>query len=112
MYAPRHRPRACTLVAPLMRAAGHDDFRRFGLHCFRVGGVVAMQEAGASMPEVMAQGRWKSDVVRIYCRRGKERSMRWGQRIMRRSPGMVRRLGRRASEPLRVSRQWGGVLVG
>ena len=83
----------------VMRAAGHADFRKFGLHCFRVGGVVAMQEAGASMPEVMAQGRWKSDVVRVYCRRGKDRSMRWGQRIMRRSPAKARQAGRAASAP-------------
>ena len=66
-----------------MRAAGHHNYSDFGGHAFRVGGVVAMQEAGASAAEVMAQGRWRSDTWRIYCRRGKARSMKWCRAILR-----------------------------
>ena len=69
--------------AAAMTAGGHADHAKFGAHCFRVGGVVAMQEAGASVSEVMAQGRWKSDVWKLYCRRGKRRSMHWGKSILR-----------------------------
>ena len=58
------------------------DYAKYGAHAFRVGGVVAMQDAGASAVEVMAQGRWRSDAWRVYSRRSKRSSMTWASAIM------------------------------
>ena len=41
----------------------------YGKHAFRIGGMNAMQDAGATAPEIMALGRWASDAWRLYARR-------------------------------------------
>ena len=62
--------------------AGGVEYKQFGSHCFRVGGMVAMQQAGASVTEVMAQGRWRSDVWAVYCRRDPATARQWASIIM------------------------------
>jgi len=67
-----------------VRACSHAgiDHSLFGIHCFRVGGMVAMQDGGASLPAVMAQGRWRSDAWTVYCRRRPATAMLWASAIM------------------------------
>ena len=67
-----------------VRACSHAgiDHSLFGIHCFRVGGMVAMQDGGASLPAVLAQGRWRSDAWTVYCRRRPATAMLWASAIM------------------------------
>ena len=44
-------------------------YEGFGKHAFRIGGMNALQDAGATVPEIMALGRWTSDAWRLYARR-------------------------------------------
>ena len=60
-------------------------YKDFGISCFRIGGMMAMQLQGASEVEVMAQGRWVSDVWRVYSRRDKDSSAKWAGAILSRS---------------------------
>ena len=46
---------------------------------------MAMQLQGVSEVEVMAQGRWVSDVWRVYSRRDKDSSAKWAGAILSRS---------------------------
>jgi hypothetical protein len=67
-----------------VRACSHAgiDHSLYGIHCFRVGGMVAMQDGGASLPAVLAQGRWRSDAWTVYCRRRPATAMLWASAIM------------------------------
>ena len=49
----------------------------FGTHCFRVGGLNALQDVGCGPAELMAFGRWASDVWRVYARRDHRRLAHW-----------------------------------
>jgi hypothetical protein len=54
-----------------------------GKHCFRVGGMNALQEANASVCEIMALGRWRSDAWKAYARRNRRTLMRWTGEVLR-----------------------------
>lgn len=61
-----------------LRDAGLDEIRisRLGLHSLRRGGASAAAANGASMREIMAQGRWRSDVAYIYALVSDERAQK------------------------------------
>jgi hypothetical protein len=42
------------------------QYPQWGTHAFRVGGMNALQDAGASVPEIMALGHWRSDAWMTY----------------------------------------------
>ena len=69
-----------------MKDAGHEDYKKYGQHCFRVRGAVALQDAGASGPQVAAHGHWRSDIWQLYNRRGKADSLICAGAIMQPSP--------------------------
>ena len=48
-------------------ATGLDD-SRYKSHSFRIGGASGMFNKGASVPEIKATGRWKSDAYKSYIR--------------------------------------------
>ena len=51
----------------------------------------ALQDAGASVPEIMALGHWRSDAWMLYSRRNRPRLQAWGREILHeRQPGDVR----------------------
>ena len=54
-----------------VKAAGIN--LHFGTHCFRVGGVNTLQDMGVGPAEIMAMGRWASDVWSLYARRNRMR---------------------------------------
>lgn len=49
--------------------AGAPDVTRFSAHSLRRGGATAAASAGASIEDIKAHGRWKSDIVRVYIRK-------------------------------------------
>jgi hypothetical protein len=64
-----------------------------GTHAFRVGGMDALQDAGASdgVSDIMALGHWRSDVWVLYSRRNKPRLREWSRQILHvRQPGDFR----------------------
>ena len=66
-------------------------YEQWGTHAFRVGGMNALQDAGASVPEIMALGHWRSDAWMLYSRRNRPRLQAWGREILHeRQPGDVR----------------------
>ena len=48
-----------------------------GMHCFRVGGLNDLQDLGCGPAELMALGRWSSDVWTLYSRRSRTRLTQW-----------------------------------
>jgi hypothetical protein len=48
-------------------------YEQWGTHTFRVGGMNALQDAGASVAEIMALGHWRSDAWLLYSRRSRPR---------------------------------------
>ena len=51
----------------------------------------ALQDAGASVTEIMALGHWRSDAWMLYSRRNKPRLREWSQQILHvRQPGDFR----------------------
>jgi len=72
-------------VAKVLRAAGVSS-KGLGKHSFRVGGMNALQDAGASVPEIMALGRWASDAWRVYARRERKGLLRWTARVLQSAP--------------------------
>lgn len=60
-------------------------FDKLGKHCFRVGGMNALQFANASVVEIMALGRWRSDAWRAYARRTRQGMMKWTNMVLRQS---------------------------
>ena len=57
-------------------------YSQWGTHAFRVGGMNALQDAGASVAEIMALGHWKSDAWLLYSRRNRPRLMYWSRQIL------------------------------
>lgn len=57
-----------------------------GTHCFRVGGMAGLQDANASVVEIMALGRWRSDAWKAYARRKRVTMMKWTGRVLSRAP--------------------------
>ena len=49
--------------------AANIQYSGYGKHCYRVGGLNALQDAGCTMPQLMAMGHWKSDAWMAYSRR-------------------------------------------
>ena len=71
--------------------AANMQYERWGTHAFRVGGMNALQDAGASVPEIMALGHWRSDAWLLYSRRNKPRLQEWAKQILHeRQPGDIR----------------------
>ena len=60
-------------------------FEKLGKHCFRVGGMNALQFANASVVEIMALGRWRSDAWRAYVRRTRRGMMKWTNMVLKQS---------------------------
>ena len=86
-------PAGHTSVAPLTTAAllrgvhrmcksAGIDPANLGTHCFRIGGVGRLQDLGASVPQIMALGRWCSDAYVLYSRRSKEQLMVWSAKLV------------------------------
>jgi hypothetical protein len=66
-------------------------YERWGTHAFRVGGMNALQDAGASVLEIMALGHWRSDAWLLYSRRNRPRLQAWAKQILHeRQPGDIR----------------------
>jgi hypothetical protein len=57
-------------------------YSQWGTHAFRVGGMNALQDAGASVAEIMALGHWRSDAWLAYSRRSRPRLMYWSRQIL------------------------------
>ena len=77
----------------ICREAGLQ-YSKWGTHAFRVGGMNALQDAGASVPEIMALGHWRSDAWLLYSRRNRPRLQEWSKQILRlRQPGDIRNGG-------------------
>ena len=53
---------------------------KFGTHFQRVGGLNELQDMGCGPAELMAIGRWASDVWKIYARRSRSRLSYWAIR--------------------------------
>ena len=53
------------------------DAVELGMHCFRVGGLNDLQDLGCGPAELMALGRWSSDVWTLYSRRSRSRLVKW-----------------------------------
>ena len=60
----------------------HLEYSTWGTHAFRVGGMNALQDAGCTVAEIMAMGRWKSDAWLLYSRRNRPRLMYWSAQIL------------------------------
>ena len=58
-------------------------YKGLGKHCFRVGGMNALQEANASVCEIMALGRWRSDAWKAYAKRNRRGLMKWTGTVLR-----------------------------
>ncbi len=60
-----------------LRLCGVDNWKEFGEHSDRIGGLSAAANAGCSIEDLQVQGRWKSDaMVKIYHKRSLERKMK------------------------------------
>jgi hypothetical protein len=66
----------------LCKTAGIQH-KGLGKHCFRVGGMNALQEANASVCEIMALGRWRSDAWKAYAKRNRRGLMKWTGTVLR-----------------------------
>ena len=64
------------------------QYKQWGTHAFRIGGLNALQDAGASVAECMALGRWRSDAWKLYSRRNRPRLVEWTRWIMRTPPAV------------------------
>ena len=72
--------RVCRLT---LQTVGTELFySQWGTHAFRVGGMNALQDAGASVAEIMAIGHWRSDAWLLYSRRNRPRLMYWSRQIL------------------------------
>ena len=58
------------------------QYNQWGTHAFRVGGMNALQDAGASVAEIMALGHWRSDAWLLYSRRNRPRLQEWSKQIL------------------------------
>jgi hypothetical protein len=58
------------------------QYKQWGTHAFRVGGMNALQDAGASVAEIMALGHWRSDAWLLYSRRKRPRLQEWSKQIL------------------------------
>jgi len=58
------------------------QYSMWGTHAFRVGGMNALQDAGASVSEIMALGHWRSDAWMLYSCRNKPRLRAWSRQIL------------------------------
>jgi len=58
------------------------QYKQWGTHAFRVGGMNALQDAGASVAEIMALGHWRSDAWLLYSRRNRPRLQEWSKQIL------------------------------
>ena len=70
----------------LFRAAcrkANVQYAGYGKHCFRVGGLNALQDAGCSVPQLMAMGHWKSDAWTVYARRSRLSLMHYNNLMLR-----------------------------
>jgi hypothetical protein len=57
------------------------QYDQYGTHAFRVGGMNTLQDAGVGCPEMMALGRWASDIWTVYSRRQREHLMAVSERM-------------------------------
>jgi hypothetical protein len=49
----------------------------------RIGGAVALHDAGADGLVIAAMGQWRSDVYQIYIRTARHKAMTWTVRMSR-----------------------------
>ncbi len=52
------------------------ELQDIGSHSLRRGGATAAANAGVSVDDIKAHGRWRSDAVEVYIRRSAERRLR------------------------------------
>jgi hypothetical protein len=76
-------------------------YSQWGTHAFRVGGMNALQDAGASVAQIMALGHWKSDAWLLYSRRNRPQLMYWSRQIL--GPAAS---ARAAQEVRRTDQEW------
>jgi hypothetical protein len=57
-----------------LRLCGVENWKDFGEHSDRIGGLSAAANAGCSIDDLQVQGRWKTDsMVKIYHKRSLQR---------------------------------------
>jgi hypothetical protein len=52
-------------------------------YSLRIGGAVALHDAGADGLVIAAMGQWRSDVYQIYIRTARHKAMSWSIRMSR-----------------------------
>lgn len=83
---PDGRPLSSSMIVQLLRslvqatpALAND---RVLLHSLRIGGTVALQEAGASEIAIQLAGRWRSDAWKAYVRFSRRFVLAWSRRMV------------------------------
>jgi len=64
----------------------HDVLKRYGGKSPRIGGAIALHDAGADGLTIAAMGQWKSDVYKLYLRTARVKALAWSIRV---SSGML-----------------------
>ena len=64
-------------------ASPQIDAKVFGIHCYRVGGMNRLMDLGATVPQICALGRWKSDCWTVYARRHRDTLWELTERMFR-----------------------------
>lgn len=82
---PLTRRKFCTLLRSLVLAtpvmAGQSSGSKILSHSLRIGGVAALQAAGASELVTQLAGRWRSDAYKDYLRRSTPQLLEWNRRM-------------------------------
>ena len=59
----------------------HDEIKRYSGKSPRIGGAIALHDAGADGLTIAAMGQWKSDVYKIYLRTARFKALSWSIRM-------------------------------
>ena len=73
--------RLASVLAALVRATPELSAAWVTLHSLRVGGAVALQEAGAPEPVLQMAGRWRSDAYKAYLRFSRTSAVEWSRKM-------------------------------
>jgi hypothetical protein len=60
-----------------------ERLRTYTAYSPRIGGAIALHEAGADGLTIRAMGQWRSDVYRLYLRNSRMRALEWSVRVSR-----------------------------
>ena len=59
----------------------HDEIKRYAGKSPRIGGAIALHDAGTDGLTIAAMGQWKSDVYKIYLRTARFKALPWSIRM-------------------------------